>query len=149
MTVIKKGLKSIMNRRKAREKAIQALFQIDVGKHQADKVLRNEEEEKELDPFFEQLVTTTLDHQKDIDATIKQHLIKWPFDRLGNIDKAIMRLAVCEINYFDSIPVKVSLNEAIELAKIFGDDDTRRFTNGVLSGLVNQGKQQDDTLLSE
>jgi len=146
MTVIEKGLKSIMNRRKAREKAIQTLFQIDVGKHQVDKVLRNEEEERELDPFFEQLVTTTLDHQEDIDAIIKQYLIKWPFERLGNIDKAIMRLAVCEMNYFDSIPVKVSLNEAIELAKTFGDDDTRRFTNGVLSGLANQGKQRDDTV---
>ncbi|GGE46537.1 N utilization substance protein B [Pullulanibacillus camelliae] len=136
-----------MNRRKAREKAIQALFQIDVGKHQLDEVLSTEEEEKALDPFFKQLVTTTLAHQEDIDATIKKYLIKWPFERLGNIDKAIMRLAVCEIKYFDAIPVKVSLNEAIELAKIFGDDDTRRFTNGVLSRLANQ--EQNDTSQGE
>ena len=127
-----------MNRRKAREKAIQVLFQIDVGKHTAEDALENVLEGQETDPFLKQLIDKTLEHLEEIDAIIKKYLIKWPFERLGNIDKAVLRLAISEMKYIDDIPIKVSLNEAIEMAKTFGDDETRRFTNGVLSKIANQ-----------
>jgi len=126
-----------MNRRQAREKAIQALFQIEVGGTTPEEAIENVTEGNS-DPFLTELVTRTYSHLDHIDTIIKKYLIKWPFDRLGHIDKAIMRLAVGEFLYFDEIPVKVTLNEAIEMAKIFGDDDSRRFTNGVLSKIVNQ-----------
>lgn len=127
-----------MNRRLAREKALQALFQIEVGKAGPEEALENVTDEGTADPFLHDLVTRTVEHLEDIDTMIKKYLIKWPFDRIGHIDKAIMRLAVGEFFYFEEIPVKVTLNEAIEMAKTFGDDDSRRFTNGVLSKIANQ-----------
>lgn len=126
-----------MNRRQAREKALQALFQIEVGGTTPEDAIENVTEDAS-DPFLVELVTRTVDHLNEIDTIIKRYLIKWPFERLGNVDKAIMRLAVSEFLYFEKIPVKVTLNEAIEMAKTFGDDDSRRFTNGVLSKIVNQ-----------
>ena len=126
-----------MNRRQAREKAIQALFQVEVGGTSPEEAIENITEGKS-DPFLNELVSRTYSHLEDIDNIIKKYLIKWPFDRIGNIDKAIMRLAVSEFLYFDEIPVKVTLNEAIEMAKTYGDDDSRRFTNGVLSKIVNE-----------
>ncbi|GGH79530.1 N utilization substance protein B [Pullulanibacillus pueri] len=131
-----------MNRRKAREKAIQVLFQIDVGKHSARDALESALDGQKSDPFLENLVNQSLEHLDEIDALIKKYLIKWPFERLGNIDKAVMRLAVCELKYIKDIPTNVTLNEAIEMAKTFGDDDTRRFTNGVLSKIANQELDQ-------
>ncbi|WP_077616625.1 transcription antitermination factor NusB [Caenibacillus caldisaponilyticus] len=125
-----------MNRRQAREKAIQALFQMDVGAVGAEEALANVTEGGRSDGFLEQLVKTTAEHLDRIDETIKKYLINWTFDRLANVDKAILRLAVCELLYFDDIPVKVTLNEAIELAKTFGDDDSHRFTNGVLAKIA-------------
>ncbi|MGV3489287.1 MAG: transcription antitermination factor NusB [Tuberibacillus sp.] len=126
-----------MNRRQAREKAIQALFQIEVGGTSPDEAIENVTEGKS-DPFLNELVHQTYRHLDEVDKIITKYLIKWPFDRIGNIDKAIMRLAVSEFLYFNEIPVKVTLNEAIEMAKTFGDDDSRRFTNGVLSKIVNE-----------
>jgi len=126
-----------MNRRKAREKAVQALFQIEVGGTSPEEALETVCGD-DHDPFLRDLVMTTTNHLPEIDNLIKKYLIKWPFERLGNVDKAIMRLAVSEFLYFDEIPVKATLNEAIEMAKTFGDDDTRRFTNGVLSKIVNE-----------
>jgi transcription antitermination protein NusB len=126
-----------MNRRQAREKALQAIFQIEVGKTSPEDAIENVTEGVS-DPFLHDLVTKTFDHLEEIDTVIKKYLIKWPFDRIGHVDKAIMRLAVSEFLYFKEIPVKVTLNEAIEMAKTFGDDDSRRFTNGVLSKIVNQ-----------
>ncbi|MFC4617948.1 transcription antitermination factor NusB [Camelliibacillus cellulosilyticus] len=127
-----------MNRRQAREKALQAIFQMNTGETSSEEAMSHVLEDQPSDPFFEQLVITAAEHFDDIDTLIKKYLDKWPFHRLGHIDKAILRLAVCELLYFENIPVKVTLNEAIELAKTFGDDDTRRFTNGVLSTLAGQ-----------
>ncbi|MFC7394234.1 transcription antitermination factor NusB [Scopulibacillus cellulosilyticus] len=125
-----------MNRRQAREKAVQALFQITVGQTDPEEAIGNVTN-KEADPFLMQLVQETVSHLNDIDEVIKSHLINWQFDRIGNIDKTILRLAVCELNYFEDIPSNVTLNEAIELSKTFGDEKTRKFVNGVLGKVVN------------
>lgn len=66
---------------------------------------------------------------------ISGHLVNWKLDRIANVDRAILRLAVYEMVYSDDIPANVSLNEAIELAKRFGDDKAAKFVNGVLSNI--------------
>ncbi|MFD2618346.1 transcription antitermination factor NusB [Terrilactibacillus laevilacticus] len=128
-----------MNRRQAREKAVQALFQITVGQADAEEAIRNVQEMEtgsQSNPLFELLVHQTIHNMPHIDEQIKKHLINWQFDRIANIDKTILRLGTCELLYLDDIPSSVSLNEAVELAKRFGDEKTRKFVNGILSQIA-------------
>jgi transcription antitermination protein NusB len=131
-----------MKRRTAREKALQALFQMQVGKTSPEEALENVLEDHpevdQNDPFLKALVQQTSEHLDDIDSTIKKHLINWDIERIANVDRAILRLGICELLYMNEAPEKVVLNEMIELAKEFGDDDSRRFTNGVLSKVLQE-----------
>lgn len=80
----------------------------------------------------------TTAHKEEVDSILSNNLENWTIDRIGNIDKAILRLAIYEMKYETSIPVNVSINEAIELAKIYGDDDSGKFINSVLSKVKSQ-----------
>ena len=122
-----------MKRRLAREKAIQALFQIDVSDAEVNGAMEYVLDGEKSDPFFKRLVEGTVAHRKTIDETIKNHLEKWGFDRLGNVDRTILRMAVYEILFEEDIPKNVTVNEAIELAKLYGGEESGRFINGVLS----------------
>ncbi|MTH52353.1 transcription antitermination factor NusB [Bacillus mangrovi] len=124
-----------MNRRAAREKALQALFQIDVSQIETEDALQHAFDEEEVDSFARGLVTGTINHLEEIDELIKPHLVKWKLERLANVDRGILRLASYEMKYEKEIPVSVSIDEAIELAKAFGDDHSSRFVNGVLSNI--------------
>ena len=121
-----------MKRHTAREKALQALFQIDVGDIEPHAAIANVVE-TETDPFMETLVFGVVEHQKEIDDILRQHLEKWTLERVANVDRSILRMAVFEMKYMDDIPLSVSIDEAIELAKVFGDEKSSRFINGVLA----------------
>ncbi|RYM06016.1 transcription antitermination factor NusB [Sporolactobacillus sp. THM7-7] len=128
-----------MNRRQAREMAMKALFQMSVGntdQKTAIDVLNNAD--RAVDPFVTRLLNETTAHLKEIDRLIEKHLTHWSFERIGNIDRTILRLAVCELLYFDDVPNAVCMNEAVELCKRYGDEKTRRFVNGVLSGISGE-----------
>ena len=124
-----------MKRRTAREKALQSLFQIDVSDIEPNEAMQHALDGQESDAFFEQLVYGVLENKEKIDEMIKRHLINWKLDRLANVDRAILRLSAYEMIFLDDIPVNVSMNEAIELAKQFGDDKSAKFVNGVLSNI--------------
>ncbi|MCY7778251.1 transcription antitermination factor NusB [Bacillus haynesii] len=124
-----------MKRRTAREKALQSLFQIDVSDIEPNEAMQHALDGQESDTFFEQLVYGVLENKEKIDEMIKQHLVNWKLDRLANVDRAILRLSAYEMIFLDDIPVNVSMNEAIELAKQFGDDKSAKFVNGVLSNI--------------
>ncbi len=133
-----------MNRRTSREKAVQVLFSVDMTQAEPKQVLENlleedegqaEQKERNID-FLTDLVEGTIAHQAEIDWKISQYLRGWTIGRLANVDRAILRLAGYEMMYRDDIPIKVTLNEAIELAKRYGTDDSPKFINGVLSSLV-------------
>nr|MDH3164087.1 transcription antitermination factor NusB [Bacillus licheniformis] len=124
-----------MKRRTAREKALQSLFQIDVSDIEPNEAMRHALDGQESDAFFEQLVYGVLENKEKIDEMIKRHLVNWKLDRLANVDRAILRLSAYEMIFLDDIPVNVSMNEAIELAKQFGDDKSAKFVNGVLSNI--------------
>ncbi|AOZ90087.1 N utilization substance protein B [Bacillus xiamenensis] len=130
-----------MKRRTAREKALQTLFQIDVSNIDPKEAITHALDEQESDPFFEELVFGVLEQKDKLDDMISQHLVNWKLDRIANVDRAILRLSVYEMVYQEDIPVSVSMNEAIELAKVFGDDKAPKFVNGVLSNIKNDLKQ--------
>ncbi|XYQ00663.1 transcription antitermination factor NusB [Bacillus safensis] len=131
-----------MKRRTAREKALQTLFQIDVSNIDPKEAITHALDEQESDPFFEELVFGVLEQKDKLDDMISQHLVNWKLDRIANVDRAILRMSVYEMVYQEDIPVSVSMNEAIELAKLFGDDKAPKFVNGVLSNIKNDLKQQ-------
>ncbi|OYN65227.1 transcription antitermination factor NusB [Bacillus safensis] len=131
-----------MKRRTAREKALQTLFQIDVSNIDPKEAITHALDEQESDPFFEELVFGVLEQKDKLEDMISQHLVNWKLDRIANVDRAILRLSVYEMVYQEDIPLSVSMNEAIELAKLFGDDKAPKFVNGVLSNIKNDLKQQ-------
>lgn len=125
-----------MKRRLAREKAVQALFQMHLNETDINETMDYVLNDEETDPFFERLVEGTIANLDSIDNTIKKHLENWSFDRIANVDRAILRLAVYELKYEEDIPSNVTLNEAVELAKTFGSEESKRFINGVLSKIL-------------
>lgn len=121
-----------MNRREAREKAIQTLFQLDNIDLSIDEAIAFIVKE-ETNEFYENLVRGTIEHIEEIDAALKEKLENWQLDRLPKIERTVLRLAVFELLYSDEVPDRVVMNEAIELSKTFGDEKSGRFVNGVLS----------------
>jgi N utilization substance protein B len=122
-----------MNRRKAREKILQALYQIDISGIDPAEAIRNVVHEDIEDGYVHQCVFGAYEHLDQIDDCIKQHLENWSFDRLAKVDRNILRLAVYEMEYREDIPANVAINEAVELGKRFGDERSGKFINGVLS----------------
>ncbi|MED4653642.1 transcription antitermination factor NusB [Bacillus pseudomycoides] len=126
-----------MKRRTARERAMQALYQMDItGELEPKVAVENTlEEGEETNEFLELLVVGCVEHKEAIDEAIRQNLKKWKLERISIVDRSILRLAVYEMKYMEEIPHNVTINEAIEIAKTFGDEESRRFINGVLSNI--------------
>lgn len=126
-----------MKRRTAREKAVQCLFQIDVAETKLSDAYAFVLENTAEDPtYLRHLVEATLSKQEAIDEEIKKYLRGWQLDRIANVDRAVLRLAFYELMFETETPPKVVLNEAIELAKTFSDEQSSKFINGVLSAYL-------------
>ncbi|OMP67711.1 transcription antitermination factor NusB [Domibacillus epiphyticus] len=127
-----------MNRRASREKAIQALYQMDLSGAEAAEAIENVlNGDSSESGYLHNIVLGVEDHLEEIDKSIKENLENWSFDRLAKVDRNILRLAVYEMTYVEDVPSKVAMNEAIELAKRFSDERAGKFINGVLSK-INQ-----------
>jgi transcription antitermination protein NusB len=125
-----------MKRRMAREKALQALFQIDMSDIDPKEAIEHALEDVPSDPYLEKLVFGVLEHQEEIDQLITAQLEKWSLERLANVDRSVLRIAIFEMKYCsEEVPVNVILDEAIEIAKLYGDDQSSRFINGVLANI--------------
>lgn len=128
-----------MKRRTAREKALQALFQIDVSQVEMESAIDHVLEGAPNDEYLSRLVSGVLEHKDSIDESIKQHLEKWTLDRLATVDRNLLRLSVYELQYCkEEVPANVVMDESIEIAKLYGDDQSSRFINGVLSKIKQQ-----------
>ncbi len=90
---------------------------------------------KKQNEFLESLVVGFVENKEVIDEAIRQNLKKWKLERISIVDRSILRVAVYEMKYMEEIPHNVTINEAIEIAKTFGDEESRRFINGVLSNI--------------
>lgn len=126
-------------RRRARVLAFQALFELDATQHRIEDVLRALLEESFLKPSGEEftrgLVTGVRQHFQDLDVQIQQFAPAWPVSQLSLADRSLLRLAVYELTIDRSASPKVVINEAVELAKLFGGESSPRFINGVLGSL--------------
>ncbi len=127
-------------RRKARVVALQALYEIDVARHDVESALSRHLAEAGLDEensaFVRRLVNGVLQNKEVIDSRISSFAPSWPVEQLSVIDRNILRLAIYEILLDNEVPVKVAINEAVELAKTFGSDNSSKFVNGVLSSVA-------------
>jgi len=132
----------VKTRRQARVLALQTLFEVDSVKHPTELVLAQRLEEKPLpaegEDFVGRLVKGVLEHLQDLDRIIEDIATDWPLEQMAIIDRNILRIAIYEITVDKQTPVKVAINEAVELAKLFGSDSSRRFVNGVLGTLVSR-----------
>jgi N utilization substance protein B len=124
------------NRRRAREVALQALYELESTRHAVAEVLAERLNDRPLDPeseaFARELVAGVLANTSLLDEQIQRHAPEWPLEQMAIIDRSILRIALWEFGPGRQTPVKVAINEAVELAKEFGSDSAPRFVNGVL-----------------
>lgn len=129
-----------MKRRASREAAVQALFQIDIAKTESGSTVAYIAGERGLDQaqekFTMNLVSGVMNNLDEINRTIKDIALEWDLERMATVDRNILRLAVFEICYSNEVPPNVAANEAIELGKTFGTEDSGRFINGILGRVL-------------
>lgn len=132
-------------RRKARTIALQVLFEVDSVAHDAEQALERLLVESSLPEegvnFARELVTGVLTNKERIDNIIQTHAPAWPVAQLAAIDRNILRLAMFEILLNNKVPVKAAINEAVELAKTFGSENSPKFINGVLGTVSAQANR--------
>lgn len=128
-------------RHQARIAALQALFELDCTHHNPIAVIERLLVDMILPEagglFARDLVQGVSAHQEQLDLLVGRYAPEWPVDQIAIIDRNILRMAIYEILMRDDTPVKVVINEAVELAKEFGSDSSGRFVNGVLGSLVS------------
>jgi N utilization substance protein B len=142
-------------RTRARGIAMQALYEIDLVGHPIGTVLESRLKEADLDKrladFVRLLVQGVWPITEQLDQFIAEHAPEWPLDQVAIIDRNILRIALWEFAVSGDTPIKVAINEAVELAKTYGSDSSPRFVNGVLGSLAarqNEVKQAIQKLLS-
>jgi N utilization substance protein B len=129
-------------RRKARIAALQALYELDCTRHKLEetsaRLRAGEVLAQDALSFSEELVKGVLKHESEIDALIRKFAPAFPVAQMSIIDRNILRLAIFEILFSDKTPLKVAINEAIELAKDFGGDSSPRLVNGILGSITTE-----------
>jgi len=133
-------------RRSARELTLKILFQIDVGKLPLEEALANscnlDEDDPEVRAFAEALVQGTVAEQARVDEIISRYASGWALERMANVDRNLLRLALYELLFLEDIPTSVSINEAVDLAKLYSTAESGRFINGILGNFVRQGEAE-------
>lgn len=129
------------SRTKARDLALKALYEIDQTNHLQCIVLEQRFQDQLLEnnliEFAQQIVSGVVEHTTQLDKFIAQYAPEWPLDQVAVIDRNILRIALWEVAIYKKTPLKVGINEAIELAKVYGSDSSSRFINGVLGSLAD------------
>ena len=123
----------------SRERALQILFQYDIhGKPGVwlDEFWKEYKANDDVKSFAEQLVAGVLQHKKELDVLIGKCATNWKVSRMQIVDRNILRLGAYELLWLDDVPARVTVNEAIELAKDFGDEEAAKFVNGILDKVL-------------
>jgi transcription antitermination protein NusB len=128
-------------RTRARSLALQVLYEVDIANHPPAEIYRSRLEETplpdNLSDFARQIIFGVLPLTGTLDQIIGKYAPEWPLDQIAAIDRNILRMALWEFAVYHDTPVKVAINEAVELAKHFGSDSAPRFINGVLGALAD------------
>ncbi|MDZ7295539.1 MAG: transcription antitermination factor NusB [candidate division KSB1 bacterium] len=137
----------IHSRRAARELALRALYAAELSGRSAAEVLADPlvmvPADGPLLEFIRRLVALTLQHRPELDGYIAAKTTNWDFARLAVIDKLVLRMAVCEFLYFEDIPPKVTIDEAIEISRKYSTDKSDKFVNGILDAVLNELQSRD------
>jgi len=127
-------------RTRARSLALQVLYEVDIANHPPGEIYKLRLEESPLPEdvaeFARQIIFGVLPITQTLDHLIAKYAPEWPLDQIAAIDRNILRMALWEFAVFGETPLKVAINEAVELAKLFGSDSAPRFVNGVLGALA-------------
>ena len=131
---------TVTHRRKSRELVLQTLYACDMspGSDCAElfgNIIENNSFPHEAQLYARELAITTMKHRDEIDEQLKQHTSNWDIKRLAAIDRNIIRMAVSELLFFKDVPYKVVIDEAVEIAKIYGAEDSGKFVNGVIDSI--------------
>lgn len=133
-------------RRRGRELALYALYAFEMTNNPFEQikkeVIESDETTEGIIAFAAELAQITMGHTKELDQLIKRWAHNWEFSRIAIIDKLILRMAICEFLYFEDIPPKVSIDEAIEIAKKYSTEQSGKFINGILDSVLNDLKSQ-------
>ena len=113
------------------------LYQMDLRQQSLDEILKDLPKD-ETNSFATDLVKMTVTHLKEIDGMIRKIAKNWEFQRIALIDKNILRFAICELLYYQDIPLKVTIDEAIEIAKKYSTEESGRFVNGILDQVAKE-----------
>ena len=135
-------------RRQVRERVLQALYAQEVSQDAADHVMATlirpvYEDEPTYLRFAERLFLRSLDVRETAEELIARHIQNWEIGRLALTDRLVLRMAVAELIYFEDIPPKVTLNEALEVAKVFSTEKSGAFVNGVLDAILTEMRERD------
>lgn len=138
----------MIQRREIREVVLQALYSEEVSENPWKQVLSTIIEPKfrkdeAARKFAEQLFLKTATIKEELDHIIQDHIDNWKINRLAIIDKMILRMAICEFLHFEEIPTKVTINEAIEIAKRFSTNKSGKFVNGILDAVLDRLQKED------
>lgn len=132
-------------RRRARAIALQGLYEIDFTRHSPEYALGCRLKEGPLPEsatsFAFHLVEGVADHRSELDQVMAELAPEWPVEQIAVVDRNILRIAIYELLFDSDTPPKVAINEAVELAKMFGSDSSPRFVNGVLGSLASRGRE--------
>lgn len=132
------------SRRKARILALQILFEIESVGHDFESTYSRQLQQTSIPDdaatYARELVQGVLQHRTEIDNLLAECAPSWPIEQMPNVDKNILRLAIYEILFDNRVPLKSSINEAIELAKLFGGENSPKFVNGVLGSVTARNK---------
>ncbi len=128
----------------ARRIALQALYEIDLANHPADAVLaiqlKAQTPSRKVSRYVQELVYGVLEHQAVLNDTIRLYAPEWPLDQIAAIDRNILRIAIYEFAVRARTPIGVAIDEAVELAKMFGADGASSFINGVLGAVADDNE---------
>jgi len=131
-------------RSEARRLALQALYEIDLARHQSTEViarfLTERQPPRQVARYFRKLVEGVLEHMADIDASVVHFAPDFPLEQIAIVDRNVLRIAVYEFAVTQRVPISVAINEAVELAKLFGSDGAPGFVNGVLGALADNAE---------
>jgi N utilization substance protein B len=129
-------------RRKSREFALQVLYQLNISKQDALTALTQFREhfisDGEVDAFQKRLVLGVLEHYSELDRLIERYSENWRLDRINLVERNILRMAIFELLFCEEIPPKVTINEAIDLGKRYGSEDSGSFINGILDRIQHE-----------
>lgn len=129
------------SRTKARSIALQVLYEEDISGHLPGDILAQRFERLKIDDahkqFISQIVSGVVAYKLNLDEFIADFAPDWPLDQVAIIDRNLLRIALWEIAVYQKTPIKVVINEAVEMAKTFGSEGSSRFVNGVLGGFIN------------